>query len=65
MKPSPRLIVLVVLVVAAALLWWKFGRSGRDREVTASGTIEATESQLGFAMAGQIVRVHVQEGEAV
>jgi HlyD family secretion protein len=65
MKPSPRLIVPVVLLATAALLWWKFGRSGGGQVVTASGTIEATESQLGFATGGQIVRLTVQEGQAV
>jgi len=65
MKPSPRLIVPVFLLAAGALLWWKYGHNGGVPVVTASGTIEATESQLGFATGGQIVRLPVQEGEAV
>ena len=65
MKPSPRVIAPVVLLTVGALLWWLYGRAGRNREVTASGTIEATESQLGFAIGGQIVRLPVQEGQAV
>ena len=65
MKPSPRLVVPIVLLLAAALLWWMYGRSRRQQEVTASGTIEATESQLGFATGGQIVALRVQEGQAV
>ena len=65
MKPSPRLVVPIVVLLAAALLWWMYGRSRRQQEVTASGTIEATESQLGFATGGQIVALRVQEGQAV
>ncbi len=64
MKPSPR-VVVPVLLLAAALVWWIYGRAGRSKELTASGTIEATESQLGFAIGGQIVRLPVQEGQAV
>jgi membrane fusion protein YbhG len=65
MKPSPRVVVPVVLLAAAALLWWMYGRSGSSHALTASGTIEATESQLGFATGGQIVALPVQEGQLV
>ncbi len=38
---------------------------GRDEEVFASGTVEATEIQLGFQVPGRIERVVVREGDRV
>jgi HlyD family secretion protein len=63
--------VLVALVVAAsAVLAYAF----RDRlwkpaalpgELAASGTVEATEAQLGFAAGGRIEAIAVREGDRV
>ncbi|WP_028990232.1 efflux RND transporter periplasmic adaptor subunit [Thermithiobacillus tepidarius DSM 3134] len=64
-----RVLVIVALAVLAgiALLLWS-GRFGQRQEadvITASGTVEATESQLGFQAPGRIIDLNVREGERV
>jgi membrane fusion protein YbhG len=53
---------LVVLIAAAAVVLTG-GRSGAA--ITASGTVEATESDLGFQVSGRIDSITVHEGDAV
>ena len=57
-------IVLVVLVTAA---WLLFGRGrGDDADaITASGTVEVTEADLGFQLGGRIASIEVREGDPV
>jgi HlyD family secretion protein len=57
----------VVVVVAATLgLWWFLrGSDGTTAELSASGTVEATESDLGFQIAGRIEAISVREGDRV
>jgi len=52
------------LVTAA---WLLFGRGrGNDADaITASGTVEATEADLGFQLGGRIASIDVREGDAV
>lgn len=58
--------VVLVLLAAAALLLWLFGRDDTEADVLrASGTVEATEADLGFQVGGRIAVVGVQEGDAV
>jgi HlyD family secretion protein len=59
-------IVAVVLVVGTAVTWL-LTRGGGDAadELTASGTVEATDADLGFQAAGRIARVLVREGDRV
>ncbi len=67
-------IVVVVLVLAAAIgaafafrdrLPGHFGASPPPSGLAASGTVEATEAQLGFAIAGRIEEISVREGDPV
>lgn len=67
MSPRPRRLVLVPVVlvlVAAAVVLMLLGR-GDDASLVASGTVEATEAQLGFPVSGRILEVAVREGDAV
>jgi len=66
---SPKRIVPVVVLLAAAgfAAWnlvWK-PRADAGRELTASGTVEATDAQLGFQSPGRIVELVPREGDAL
>ena len=66
---SPKRIVPVVLVAAALgfAAWnlvWK-PRSEAGEGLVASGTVEATDAQLGFQVAGRIVELAPREGDRV
>jgi len=64
MKPNPRVIVPLVLVVVAVLVSLPLlRRAGERGRLTASGTVEATEAQLGFQTPGRIDAVRVWEGD--
>jgi HlyD family secretion protein len=66
MKPNPRLIVpLVVLVIAVLVALPILRRAGERGRLTASGTVEATEAQLGFQLPGRIDTLRVWEGDRV
>jgi HlyD family secretion protein len=59
-------VVLVLVVVAAASLWW----SRRPEEVgegglEASGTVEATQADLGFQLPGRVAWMHPREGDSI
>jgi HlyD family secretion protein len=62
-----RLAVLVLVGAAlVALLWWTLGRDGRGpAALEASGTVEATEADLGFQAAGRLTAVPATEGTRV
>ena len=65
---SPKKIVVPIVLVAAAGAgaWYFFGRPKPDEsKLTASGTVEATEAQLGFQATGRIAEVAVREGDRV
>jgi HlyD family secretion protein len=66
MKTRVRLTVIAVLVVAGTWWWW-LGRDGGETDggLFASGTVEATDADLGFQMAGRVGFVSVAEGERV
>jgi HlyD family secretion protein len=66
MKWKAPLIGVVVLVLLVLGAWLAFGRT-RDDGATlfASGTVEATQADLGFQLGGRIERIAVQEGESV
>ena len=65
MKPNPRL--LIVLVIAALLVagWIAWRARAKSGAIAASGTVEATEAQTGFQVAGRIAMVAVHEGDPV
>lgn len=66
MKRRPIILIPIVLVVTGAMVW-KFGiaSGAAPRQITASGTVEATEAQLGFQATGRIEALTVEEGDAV
>ncbi len=67
MKPTRKKILIAGLAGIAGLgivLATKFLGNGDDG-LSASGTIEATEAQLGFQAAGRVELIKVREGEAV
>jgi len=68
MKSRLTRLALVILLVAVAgtLLWYTVLRGPvAGSALTASGTVEAIESHLGFQAAGRIERIAVREGDAV
>jgi len=63
---SRRLPVVALIVALSALAIWLLGRRGPDgTEITAAGTAEARESDLGFRTSGRIDRISVDEGDMV
>lgn len=57
-------VVLLVAVGTLALLWLTVLRGGDgERDLEASGTVEATEAILGFQTPGRIEAIAVQEGD--
>jgi HlyD family secretion protein len=57
------LVVLVVLVAAATVLFLRRGQSAE--QLIASGTVDATEADLGFQAPGRIEGIGPHEGDAV
>lgn len=68
-RPHPRIIAASVLLVGAlaATLWWTLGRddAAAADALDASGTVEATEADLGFQAAGRLETVRAVEGRRV
>lgn len=61
-----RVIAVAALVVAAvAVAVWLTQRGGNGGALAASGTVEATNADLGFNLAGRIASVEVREGDRV
>lgn len=62
-----RIAALILIVAAlAATAWWTLGnRDGDGATLEASGTVEATESDLGFQVPGRLIRVVPLEGTTV
>jgi HlyD family secretion protein len=57
------IIPLAAIVALSAIAWYAWGRGTGDGELDASGTVEATEAQLGFQAPGRIERLLVREGD--
>lgn len=62
-----RIVVVAVVLAALGTMVWKvgFARDAVPPQLAASGTVEATEAQLGFQAPGRIDMLAVQEGDAV
>ncbi|MGQ0562944.1 MAG: HlyD family secretion protein [Gemmatimonadota bacterium] len=58
-------IIAVVVLIAAALAAWVVLRDDADarNRIDASGTVEATEADLGFKAGGRIAGINVREGD--
>jgi HlyD family secretion protein len=68
MHPNPRRVIPVVILIAiAGFAWWWFGgrASAQTNELKASGTIEATQYVIAPEIAGRVIEVAADEGEAV
>lgn len=65
MNARARVVVLVLVLVATASWLLLRGSSSADGALTASGTVEATDADLGFQAAGRVLEIAVQEGDAV
>jgi HlyD family secretion protein len=65
MKRNPRpIIAAAVLLGAGSWLTWRSLRPA-DESLFVSGTIEATEAEIGFEVSGRLERIHVREGDVV
>ncbi|MEO8857836.1 MAG: efflux RND transporter periplasmic adaptor subunit, partial [Burkholderiaceae bacterium] len=63
---KPALILIVLAAIAAAAWLWLPGTFKKEEAgLVASGTVEATEAQLGFQSAGRIEKLKPREGETV
>jgi membrane fusion protein YbhG len=62
-----RILPILLLVVIAAGAWYFATRSGRVASdgLSASGTVEATEADIGFQTPGRIETIGVREGDRV
>jgi HlyD family secretion protein len=58
-------IPVVVVILAATILWLTVLRDDHADVILASGTVEATEADLGFQVPGRIERIAVREGDTV
>lgn len=58
--------MIVVPVALVGVAVWALGRSsGESGDIRASGTVEATEADLGFQVAGRVATIDVREGDLV
>ncbi len=62
---KPLVVGLLAVAVLILLVLWVVRRAAEDGAITASGSIEATEADLGFGIPGRIAEVRVQEGDSV
>jgi HlyD family secretion protein len=64
---KPIRVVVVAVVAVAALTTWYLSRdvTGSQATLGASGTIEATDADLGFQAPGRVMEVVVREGDRV
>jgi HlyD family secretion protein len=63
---KPRAGIVLVLAAVAAVTWLVLrGRSAEEDAVRASGTVEATDADLGFQTGGRVLTIDVAEGDAV
>jgi HlyD family secretion protein len=59
-------IVIASIILLILVLWFVVFRSTNDADaILASGTVEATEADLGFQIPGRIEQIDVLEGDAV
>jgi HlyD family secretion protein len=65
MRDKRILIIPALLVVALIAFLVVRNRNDDDRGITASGTIEATEADLGFQVGGRVLEVAVREGDQI
>jgi HlyD family secretion protein len=65
MQRAPRIIVgFTILALGAGGAWYGLTR-GNDGTILVSGTVEATEADLGFQVSGKLEQVTAREGDMV
>jgi HlyD family secretion protein len=63
---AKRVVPMLLLLAAAGWALWRFVLAPQERGgLAASGTVEATDAQLGFQVSGRLVEVAPREGERV
>jgi HlyD family secretion protein len=64
---SKRIRILVPILVLGAIVAWYVtrGANGTSDALVASGTVEATDADLGFQTPGRVLTVEAREGDAV
>ncbi len=70
MHPNPRRIapILLMVIILASVAYWFYDRqkaAAQSGQLSASGTIEATEVLVSAEVSGRVVEVQVQEGDAI
>ena len=65
MKNRIRSLVLVLAAVAAGIWYLRGAEDDSASELRASGTVEATDADLGFQSAGRVLDIRVAEGTKV
>lgn len=60
-----RIVIPVVLVVVIAAVVFLRNGGADDGALTASGTVEATEADLGFQVPGRVLEISAREGDVV
>jgi len=69
MHPNPKRIIPVILIILLAIFgWWYFRgprAAAKTGELTASGTIEATQVTISPEFGGKVAEVSIDEGQAV
>lgn len=64
-RKRPIIIIVPALLLLVAVWRLGFARRGDRSALALSGTVEATEAQLGFQAPGRIATIGVREGDAV
>jgi HlyD family secretion protein len=64
-NPKRRPVILIAVLVVIVLVVLLVRSRGAHGPLVASGTVEATEAQLGFTVPGRVVSVRVREGDRV
>lgn len=59
------LIAVPLFLVAAGVIWWIASRDEPDSRLWTSGTVEATEADVGFTAGGRLETLSVREGQSL
>ena len=66
MKNRAKFAIPVLLVLGGAIAWWVLGNDGDGTlPLEASGTVEATDADLGFQIPGRLDRILAREGATI
>ena len=57
--------IALVALIAGGVWWWAQQQTQATRGLTGSGTIEATQAQIGPEVSGRVAQVMAEEGQAV